>query len=82
MQSKVDKINGAFQNLNLKGEIADRSLSFVKSSHGVIKQIEEMKEFMGNLTPSLSNTVVAILVSRITSQPDFMNLNIENPKDA
>jgi hypothetical protein len=48
----------------------------------VIKQIEEMKEFMSNLTPSLSNTVVAILVSRITSQPDFMNLNIENSKDA
>jgi hypothetical protein len=35
LQTKIDKINGAFENLKLKGPIAHKSLAYVKNSHNV-----------------------------------------------
>lgn len=78
LQSKVDKINGAFKNLGLEGKIADESLAFVRNSHHVQKQIEELNDFMSRIPPSLSNEIVARLVETIMKDADFLNLKIGN----
>ena len=67
LQSKIDKINGAFENLKLKGPVADKSLAYVKNCHNVQQKIYEMNRFLDALTPSLSQTIIAFLVRRITS---------------
>ena len=74
LQSKIDKINGAFENLKLKGPVADKSLAYVKNCHNVQQKIYEMNRFLDALTPSLSQTIIAFLVRRITSQVDFFSL--------
>ena len=41
-----------------------------------------MNRFLDALTPSLSSTVIAFLVQRITSQVDFFNLKFGTGADA
>jgi hypothetical protein len=60
----------------LKGKIADESLAFVRNSHSVQANIEEMNRFMSTITPSLSNEIVARLVQAIMKEADFLKLRI------